>query len=601
MPSLVWTLATVAAVISPAVGAIYEQACDLPKQTYDYVIVGSGIGGSVLANRLSENPNTKVLLLESGADELGSLNMQIPLLSLNDHPDDPFEWNYTTTAQTELNNRVLAYPRARLLGGTSNIHYNIWNRGSQDYWDNVAKLTGRTEWSWKSMQTYFAKAENWTSPMDGHNTTGEFLPQVHYTSGMVPVTVGQWPEQIDSRIIETTKLYPNDFPFQPDMNSGDTIGFGWVQASVGGGWRNSAGHIYLAPKFAARKNLDILVNAHATRVIKTGVKNGVPVFGTVEYASLANSTKFQVHANKEIILSAGAIASPQILLLSGIGDKKALAKFGIPSVLDLPSVGQNFSDHSLLTHAWFANTNETLLDSISTSQIDANIAVWNKTHSGPLSNAPGNILGFFRVPPTDPIFKKIPDPSTGKTSSHYELIVLDGYLSPTAPVAPAGEFISILVQLMTPTSRGSITLASSDPFAHALIDPNHLATEWDTYVFTLAMQQSVKLLAGKAWSGYVGQHLPGFNCTTAASSAGSCTDFVRANAVSGWHATSSNLMSPHGATWGVVDPDLKVKGTIGLRVVDGSVVPLPASHPQGTFYATAERAADIIKGVNWKA
>ncbi|KAI0344621.1 aryl-alcohol oxidase [Trametopsis cervina] len=597
MPSLSWSIAAAAITItSPVLAAIHESASTLPTYNYDYVVVGGGIAGAVVANRLSENSNTQVLLLEAGGRR-DNILLQAPMLGLGIPTNSTLEWGDEMQPQPGFGGRGGPYPRGKLIGGTSNINYNIWNIGPSDYWDSIAKVTKRSEWGWKAMQKYFRKVEKWTAPMDGHDTKGQYNPDFHGTTGMVPISLYQFADQLDAKVMETTKLYPEEFPFQRDLNAGDTIGFSWTQGTVGHGMRSTSSRTYLAPKFVGRRNLHVLLNAHATRVIKSGESKGVPVFGIVEFASSAQAPKMRVSAKKEIIISAGAIGSPQLLQLSGIGDPNELKAAGIHPVVNLPSVGKNFSDHTLVTHSYFANTNHTFLEYMNPDEINEQLTIWNSTHAGPLANVPGNTLGFFRLKPTDPIFKKVQDPSDGKTSGHYELIVTDGYINPGTVTPPPGHFVTAFVQLATSTSRGTISLSSSDPFANPVIDPRHLSTEWDAYTLRVAVQQSMKLMGSVSWTSYVEKSALGFDCSTDEA----CDAFIRDNAVSGWHGTYSNAISPPNTAWGVVNPDLTVKGTRGLRVVDASIVPLPGIHPQAVVYAVGERAADIIKGVNWKA
>ncbi|OBZ73035.1 Pyranose dehydrogenase 1 [Grifola frondosa] len=543
-------------------GALFTDPSQLSStKKYDYIVVGAGPGGSVVANRLSENSSVNVLLIEAGISDEGVLPVEVPFLAAQLEPNTPFCWNYTTTPQSGLNGRVVQYPRGKMLGGSSSINFMVWTRGSQDDFNRYAAVSGDSGWSWESLQPYWQKIEKLVAPADNHVITGEIDPSIHGTSGPLDITLPGYPE----------------FPFNLDMNSGNTIGVGWAQYTIGDGSRASSSTAYVEP-FLSRANFDVLIQTQVTKVIQTGTQSGTPVFRGVQFAQSSSGPRYALNATTEVILSAGAINSPQILMLSGIGPKSQLSKLGIKTVVDLP-VGGNLSDHALLSNQ-FTVSQPDVIDTITRNSTLANAAVgqWLETKTGVMVDGPGNHIGWIRIPKNDSIFKTQTDPSAGPTSSHFEFLFLPGFVSLNAAAPATGNFMSVFTNVVSPSSRGSVTLASTDPFAFPNINPAFLSTIFDVYTMRYAVKSLQRFVAAPAWSGYVTGQAGDFAGVTTDSEidawARSQTDTV-------WHPVGTASMSPCGSDTGVVNPDLTVKGVIGLRVVDASVLPyVPAAHTQ---------------------
>ncbi|KAF9458888.1 hypothetical protein BDZ94DRAFT_1312864 [Collybia nuda] len=588
---LPWVLASF--YLLPSSAKLYQNPSELVKTTYDYIVVGAGAAGAVVAARLSENPKISVLLVEAGVSNEGIRDVAIPLMGLSLTPNTKLDWNFTTTPQPGLNNRAIAYPRGKLLGGSTSVNYMVYMRGSSDDFDRYAEVTKESSWGWDHMQEYAQLNEKLVSPVDQHNTAGQLIASRHSTSGAISVSLAGNPTPIDSRVIATTKELSSEFPFNSDMVGGDILGIGWAFASIGNGTRSSSAVGYLAPA-AGRSNLDIVINTQATKLEVTGKAKDIPSFRRVLVAQDATSPVRALTATNEIVLSAGAFGTPTLLQLSGIGDRTELRDAGVATVVHNPSVGKNMSDHALLPNIWNVNSTDTY-DSVlrDPAEYKASLAQWLKDRTGPLGGHITNNLGWLRLPKTASIFKTVRDPSAGPKSSHFEMLFVNMWVNPNTPPPPTGNFMSVVLALISPTSRGSIKISSSNPFTKPLINPNLVSTDFDIFTLVEAVKAAKRFIAAKAWSGYIQDSVGGLD---AAMTDKEIEAYVRENTNTIWHAVGTAAMSAKDASYGVVDPDLKVKGVDGLRIVDGSILPfVPNAHTEGPIYLIAERGADLIK------
>ncbi|KAK0448895.1 aryl-alcohol oxidase [Desarmillaria tabescens] len=556
----------------PAVcsAAIYEKVADLTTLDFDYIIVG----GNVLANRLTEQPDISVLVLEAGQSlprTADILVTQVPFFCTLATPDTALDWNFTTTSQPGLNGRALPFPRGLGLGGTSAINFMAYTRGSSEDYDRYANISGDPGWGWDEMQQYIRKNERFVAPADRHNITGEFDPTVHNFGGVNSVTLPGYPRAIDSRVIQTTKELPDEFPFNLDSNSGYHLGIGWEQTTVGSGTRSSSQTSYLGPGYIERENLYVLVNSYVTRILR---KNGLDL----DNGLLFDAVEFTQDAG------AGTVGTPHILLNSGIGDVGELNALGVTPTVHLPDVGKNLTDHPSLSLVWTVNDTNTIEDVYwrnESFQAEA-LAEWQANRTGYISNIALNHLGFLRL---DGVLET--EPCAGSQTGHYELIFAGGIFGEAVP--ETGSYLTIAVVMLCPLSRGNITISGTNPLDSPLINPNYLSHPQDLEALQHAVGAAQRFVAAPVWKDYI------IELTT------NITDLeetIRDIAIPTDHPVGTASMSPVGADWGVVDPDLRLKRTAGVRVVDASVLPfIPAAHTQAAVYAFAERAADLIKAI----
>ncbi|TFK91942.1 GMC oxidoreductase [Polyporus arcularius HHB13444] len=564
---------------------------EILKRAYDVIIVGAGAGGGATASRLTEDPRVRVLLIEAGGSDFMNLNISVPARA-STLSRSRFDWNFTTVPQVGLDNRAVLYPRGFVLGGSTAINQMVFCRGTKDDYDRWARLTGDEGWSFEKLAPFVRSVDRMTLPTDRHNTSGQFDPSIHHHVGTVPISVAGFPLPINSRVINTTAQLPDLFPFNLDYNSGDTIGIGWTQSTIHDGRRVTSATSYLAEAWS-RSNLDIVVNTRVTKVLPVGYESGKPVMRGVEIAQTAGGRTHTLKAREEVVLSAGSIKTPHILLLSGIGDASYLSSMGIQPLVDLPAVGRNLHDHAFLGNSWLVNSNDTLDNLRVNSTLAAEaLTQWQANGTGPLGIAGGSQFGWLRVPNASDFFAAlgVADPSAGATSAHFELITTDGFISKRIAPPTEGHFFSFITAVISPTARGNVTLNSTDPFDAPIINPNLLGTDVDIAVMREAVKAARSFVAAPAWSDYI---ISEFGAFAEAHTDEELDAYIRNNTDTVDHPVGTVAMGK--GAQGALDSDLKVKGTIGLRVVDASAFPfIPSGHTQGPTYILAERAAAMI-------
>ncbi|VDB94045.1 unnamed protein product [Peniophora sp. CBMAI 1063] len=588
------TLGTVLAVHYASAALHQEVTRGLLDRPFDYVIIGAGAAGAVLANRLSEDARSSVLLIEAGSSDYENVKIEVPQDGF-ELANTIFDWNFTTVPQPGFNGRALNYPRGHVLGGSTAINLMDYCRGSRDDYDRWANITVDHGWTWDALFKHMLDLDVVTPPVDGHNFSFQFDQSVHGTTGPLKISLPQSLLAVDFIGMNASAELSNEFPFNRDFNSGDPIGISWVQSTIFEGARFSSASAFIAPALQ-RRNLDVVVNTLATKLIPTG-QRGTPDVRTVEVLNSRTNETFHVTAKAELILSAGAVKSPHLLLLAGIGDAAYLSSIGVTPLVHLPDVGQNLQDHVFLPVSWNVSSNDTL-DNI---RLNASFAAelfgeWNTTRTGPLADGPANVFGWLRVPDNSSIFSGTIDPSAGPTSAHFEFILSDSFVSKVQASPAEGHFVTIIVNLISPASRGNITLASLNPFDKPLINPDFLSAPIDVKILREGIKAARRFVSAPSFADYI---VAEFGDFAVAKTDQEIEAFARANGDTVDHVVGTVPMGRAGcmdAGCGALNPDLTVKGTKGLRVVDASAFPfITSGHTQAAVYILAERAADLIK------
>jgi choline dehydrogenase-like flavoprotein len=517
---------------------------------YDYVIVGAGSAGCVLANRLSEDPATRVLLLEAGpADRKLEIHVPTAWIKLF---KTRYDWNYASEPDRALAGRSFHYPRGRVLGGTSSMNAQMYLRGHRSDYDRWAAL-GNAGWGYEQVLPYFRRAErNQRGPSAWHGADGP-----------LDVADQRDPSPLSEAFVQAgvaAGLARND-----DFNGAELDGVGLVQVNQRRGRRCSSAVAYLRPA-RHRRNLTVVTGAHATRVV---VERGRAA--GVDYVSGGRAA--QARAAREVLLSAGTIASPQLLLLSGIGPAAELGAHGIPVVRDLPGVGRNLQDHTVAPMR--VRINRPL--SLASAESPRNLASYLTRRRGMMTSNVIEAVAFARSRP-------------GLDAPDLELMfgpVL--WIDPDDVAMPSEHGVTVAPVVLRPRSRGTVELRSPDPFEQPAIRLNVLSDPdgEDLRVLREGIRLARRILDTDPLRGHLAERPPpGPRDEDVAA-------YVRANAQTAYHATSTCAMGVDDQA--VVDPELRVRGIDGLRVVDGSVLPaINSAHPNAPIVMIAEKAADLI-------
>ncbi|KAJ3558043.1 hypothetical protein NP233_g11590 [Leucocoprinus birnbaumii] len=579
----------------------YDSPDQLPGDVeYDFIIAGGGNGGGVVAARLAENPKWKVLVIEAGPSNEDIFASKVPGLEVQVVLNPLLDWNYTTTPQPNADNHTAGYYRGKILGGCSSHNGLGHTRGSRDDWDHFAEITGQEGFKWDHMLRTMIAGEHYVNDSANLPQHNHFDPSVHGYHGKLFVSAPYTIHPLNDLFLQVPKELPDEFPFVLDVNGGTPVGISWAQFSEDHqGTRSSSATAYIE---TSHDNLHVLLNTYVTHVLP--VQNStsaskLPDFRGIEFAADEQAPRKTIYAKKEIIVSGGIIGTPQILLNSGIGNRSELAVFGIETIVDNPSVGKNFTDQvsvNVMFNTTLPNTE---------GDLDEALAQWNKTHTGPLV-MPGplkNQIVWVHLSEDSPAFSapyNYPDPSPGKNAPHIEVYTnqISATPFPVTGQIPPGLNGTNTVQLsvvnLHPFSRGSITLSSSSPFAAPIIDPGLLSSPADIAILREGIRSAQRLFSAPVFSSSVFDIL--YPPANIASSDEALEAHIRSDAGPYLHGGCSAMMTPKGASWGVVDPDFSVKGTSGLRVVDASVLPgLPSGHTQASVYGLSEVASQVIK------
>ncbi len=511
---------------------------------YDYVIVGAGSAGCVLAARLSEDPDVSVLLLEAGPPDVKE-NIHVPLGYLKLARTE-VDWDYCTAPEANCDGRRLPLPRGKVLGGSSSINAMIYIRGNRADYDGW----GAPGWGWDDLFPYFLKAEDNERGASPWHGAGGPLPVSDQRSGNAIA-----PAFVDAAV-------EAGLPRNDDFNAEAQDGAGMYQVTQRGGMRASAAVAYLHPAME-RPNLTVMPYMQVGRVIFDGTR----AVG-VEATQLGQPR--ELRAEREVILSAGTYNSPQLLMLSGVGPAEHLALREVELLLDQPAVGANLSDHAASFAVWTTPEPESLLLALEPAALEE----FTATQTGPFASNLAESGGFARV-----------EPGAGAPDTQFHVapvhIVEEGMGDPQAH----GVWVSPC--LLTPASRGSVQLASNDPSAKPVVRNSFFTAEEDMPRMTAAVRLMQEVCAQPAMLPYCADPFTG--------PAGESEEDLRAHVA----ATTFPIYHPVGtcAIGSVVDDGLRVQGLSGIRVVDASVMPsVPRGNTNAPVIAIAERAADLIRG-----
>ena len=524
---------------------------------YDYIIIGGGSAGCVLAARLSEMPDAKVLLLEAGPSDTNPyIHVPVGFFKMT---SGPLTWGFKTAPLRHANNRETVYPQARVLGGGSSINAEVYTRGCPEDYDGWASEMGCKGWSAKDLQPYFIKSEGNTK-LGGAN---------HGIDGPLGVS-DNVPNRVSAAYVQG--CMDIGMPFNPDFNSGKQEGTGFYQTTTRGGKRCSAAVGYLRPALK-RPNLELRTGVFVSRiVIENGKATGVEI--------IEGSVKKILTASSEVILTAGAIGSPKLMMLSGIGPASHLRDVGVSVLHDLKGVGQNLHDHFSTDVTWVLNGPHSY-DKY--KKLHWKIAAgleYLMFKSGPVASNIVEAGAFWWGNRAD----KTPD-------LQFHFLAGAGVEEGVGTV-PGGNGATCNSYYTRPKSRGSVTLRSNNPGDMPVVDPNSFAEPYDLERHIDAIKITQEVGYSRAMQKFVSaEHFPGPKCKTK-------QDYIemsRASARSSYHPVGTCKMGVDDMA--VVDLAMRVHGIERLRICDSSTMPrVVSSNTNAPTIAMAEKAADLIRG-----
>ena len=538
--------------------------------TFDYIIVGAGTAGCLLANRLSANASKRVLLIEAGRkDDYHWVHIPVGYLYCIGNPRT--DWLYNTEPAAGLNGRSLRYPRGKVLGGCSSINGMIYMRGQSRDYDHWAEVTGDARWRWDSSLPYFKRHEDHYKGGDAmHGAGGEWRVEKQRLSWEVLDAFAQAAVQAG-------------IPATDDFNRGSNEGVGYFEVNQKSGWRWNTAKAFLRPTCYGRPNFEMWTSAQVSKLLLETLPNGQQRCTGVEVWN--GNEKVTAQASQSVVLTAGAIGSPQLLQLSGIGPGALLQQHGVKTVVDLPGVGENLQDH-LQIRAVFKVKGVKTLNTLANSW-------WGKAaigmeylfkRSGPMSMAPSQLGAFTRSGPSQ---------DWPNIEYHVQPLSLDAF---GEPLHPFPAFTASVCNL-NPSSRGSVQIQSSDFKQAPLIAPNYLSTDADRQVAADSLRITRRIAAQPALAKYQPEEWkPGTQFQSDADLARLAGDI----GTTIFHPVGTARMGRLDDPLAVVDPELRVRdgrgGVVqGLRVVDASVMPtITSGNTNSPVLMLAEKAAEWL-------
>ncbi|CZR51596.1 related to aryl-alcohol dehydrogenase [Phialocephala subalpina] len=602
----------------------------LDTEKFDFVVVGGGTSGLVVASRLTEDPNVKVLVLEAGANRLDDPRIVTPGLAASTYDDPDFDWCFMSTPQEHLNGREIAQPKGKVLGGSTAINLGMVIYPSKSGFDGWQQL-GNAGWNWETIAPYFRKFHTLTLPSEvaQQDLALKYVdPKLQGTNGPIQLSFGE-----PDAYTPFNKAWPKTFSTLKHELTGDPISGVANGAFTNPGIvnpvtkaRSHAGSDYLSKEVLARPNLRILTEVLVEKILldKTAV-GGISARGV--QVTTKDGTRKDILVGEEVVLAAGTIKSPQILELSGIGDSKILKAQGIEVQIDNPNVGENLQDHGYVPFSWEVADDQVSGDVLRNPEIaGAAMAAYQTAQAGPLSGVPivsafmplvdlsklemeellNQYIDEYEYPdfPSQKqqfsIIREMllnPQDASGQyTMAPFQICPRDGpHCKGIYGMGKEGNYISIVSVLNHPLSRGSVHITSGKPTDQPIIDPRYFSHPLDLELHGRHTQWLETIAATEPMASLLKKDGRRIHADKLVHDLKAAKIAVQECFVSHYHVTSTCSMLPK-ELGGVVNERLLVYGTRNLRIVDASIFPMiPRGNIQASVYAVAERAADIIK------
>ncbi|CAM8669027.1 BetA Choline dehydrogenase and related flavoproteins [Comamonadaceae bacterium] len=548
----------------------------MSSQSFDYIVVGGGTAGALLANRLSKDPSNSVLLVEAGGrDNYHWIHIPVGYLYCIDNPRT--DWRMRTEPDPGLNNRSLLYPRGKTLGGCSSINGMIYMRGQARDYDGWAQTLKDDEWTWNSCLESFKQHES------HYRLDAKAIADNSFRTKHLHGSSGEWrveKQRLRWELLDSFSQAAQEYgiPASDDFNTGCNEGVGYFEVNQKSGFRWNTSKAFLNSKVRERPNLTIWTHTHASKLKLVKVDGGQLICNGIEVTK--QNEKFSVYAKGEVILCAGAIGTPQILQLSGIGSASLLAKYGIPVLKHLDGVGANLQDH-LQIRAVYSVENAKTLNTIANT-LHGKIAIgleYALKRTGPMSMSPSQ-LGVFT--------KSDPSKQHPNIQFHVQPLSLDAFGKPLHSF-PA---LTASVCNLNPTSRGNVSIKSTDFKVSPAIAPNYLSTAADQQVAADSLRVARGIMSQNAMKKYhPKEYKPGIQYQTDAELITLAGDI----ATTIFHPVGTAKMGVEGDAMAVTDSRLRVHGVRGLRIADASVMPdIVSGNTNSPTLMIAEKAASWI-------